>query len=91
MRKNMPYYIHADASSEGQVLNFDLSLHLHPYFGYVSREGSDESAHLRRLIWTFSAHQYDKHQTANVEVSLDIHSLINTFVICFSINLLLTG
>ena len=25
---------------------FDLSLHLHPYFGYASSEGSRESAHI---------------------------------------------
>ena len=30
-------------------LYFGLRLHLHPYFVYASSEGSDESAHMRRL------------------------------------------
>ena len=45
-----------------RCLNFELSLHLHTYFVYVSSEGSDESAHLYRLIWAFIVWQCDKYQ-----------------------------
>ena len=35
---------HADITSGARDLNFDLSLHLHPYFVYASSKGSGESA-----------------------------------------------
>ena len=41
---------HAEVSSGARGLNFDLSLHLYPYFAYASGEGSDETAHMRRLV-----------------------------------------
>ena len=41
---------HAEVSSGARGLNFVLSLHLHPYFVYASGEGSDETAHMRRLV-----------------------------------------
>ena len=44
---------HADAFSRTRNLKFDLSLHLHPYFGYASSEGYDESVHMHRLVLTF--------------------------------------
>ena len=36
----------ADVYSEARGLNFSLSLHLHPYFVYASREGSAEEPSL---------------------------------------------
>ena len=41
-----PFNIHADISRVANGLNFGLSLHLHPYFVYASREGTGESAHI---------------------------------------------
>ena len=35
-------------------LNFDLSLHLHPYFVYASNKDSGEFAHMRGLIRVFA-------------------------------------
>ena len=37
---------HADVSSRVRRLNFGPSLYLHPYFVYVSSEGSGKSTHL---------------------------------------------
>ena len=37
-----------DVYSVAKGLNLGLSLYLHPYFVYVSREGSGESVHMRR-------------------------------------------
>ena len=34
---------HAEDFSGAKCLNFNLSIHLHPYFVYVSREGSEET------------------------------------------------
>ena len=52
---------HDDMISYPRGLNFILSLHLHPYFVYVSRKGSGESDHMCRLA--FAAHQGDKGKT----------------------------
>ena len=41
-----PINAHADISSEVTCLTFGLSLHLHPYFLYASREGLPKSEHL---------------------------------------------
>ena len=40
---------HVDVSRGVRCLIFGPSLYLHPYFVYVSSEGSDESAYMRRL------------------------------------------
>ena len=40
-----PLNAHADAFSGARVLISCLSLHLHPYFLYRSRESSEESGH----------------------------------------------
>ena len=50
-----PINARADVSSETRGLNFGLSLHLQPCFVYASREGSGESAHMRRLARSFTA------------------------------------
>ena len=52
----------ADIFSKATGLNFGQSLHLHPYFGYTRREGSGESALLRRLVQAFVAQLKDKFQ-----------------------------
>ena len=41
---------HAKDGKDGIKLNIGLSLNLHPYCDYVSSDGSDESARLRRLV-----------------------------------------
>ena len=58
-------------SSEDRVLNFGLNLHLHLYFVYASIEGSDKSAHIRKLTdpllltdlrhWSISCFYIDQH------------------------------
>ena len=50
---------HADVSGWARGLKFSLNLHVHPYFMYVSSKGTDESAHLSRLVWAFVAQQCD--------------------------------
>ena len=45
-----PINVHADVSRGARSLKLGLSLHLHPHFGYASREGSGESANLYRLV-----------------------------------------
>ena len=42
---------HVEVSSEARGLNFDLSIHLHPYIVYVSTssDSSGESVHMHRL------------------------------------------
>ena len=44
---------HVDVFSEASGQNFDMGLHIHPYFVYASRKCSGESKaqamHLRRL------------------------------------------
>ena len=40
---------HADLFSWTRGLMFGLSLHLHPYFVYVSSEGCGESEHMPRF------------------------------------------
>ena len=42
----LDWNVPADISSCTEFLNFGLHLHLHPYFVYVSSEGSGESGHL---------------------------------------------
>ena len=50
MRKNLQQInAYVGVSSATRYLNFGLSLHLNPYFGYAGNEGSGESAHLCRL------------------------------------------
>ena len=41
---------HADTLSGSRDLNFALSLYLHSYFVYASREGSDVSAQSHSLL-----------------------------------------
>ena len=41
---------HSDASSGARGLIFALSLPLLPYLLYASSEGSEETAHMRRLV-----------------------------------------
>ena len=41
---------HADEYSKVRGLRFGLSLHKHPYFVFVSSEGSGQSAHMRRFV-----------------------------------------
>ena len=41
---------HAHVFSGAIGLNSSPSLHVHPYFKHTSSEGSDESAHMRRLV-----------------------------------------
>ena len=36
-----------------------LGLHQHPNFVYASRRGSDETAHMHRLIWAFAVLPYN--------------------------------
>ena len=38
--------VHADVFSKARGLNFSLSFHLHSYFVYASREGSNKSESL---------------------------------------------
>ena len=52
-----PINVHAGVSIADSGRNFGLGLHLHSYFVYASIEGSDESAHLRRLVRAFVARQ----------------------------------
>ena len=44
-----PLKLQADVSRGARGLNFNQSLHLHPYFKYASSKGSGECGHLRRL------------------------------------------
>ena len=46
---------HADLSSKDRGLNSSLFLHLHPYFMYVRRKGSGESALVGRLDYSLAA------------------------------------
>ena len=41
---------HAHVFSGAIGLNSSPSLHVHPYFKHTSSGGSDESAHMRRLV-----------------------------------------
>ena len=52
--QELPLNAHADVFSGARGLNFGMSLHLNPYFGYASIEGSGEAAHLRRFACAFS-------------------------------------
>ena len=45
-----PLNTHSNVSSGARGLNFALSLNQHPYFMYASSEGSEELAHMCRLI-----------------------------------------
>ena len=45
-----PINPHAEISSGARILNFALSLHLHPYSLYTSSKGSGKAAHMCRLI-----------------------------------------
>ena len=45
-----------------RVLNFGLSLHLHPFFVISCSKCSVESARLRRLTWAYVAHKYAKYR-----------------------------
>ena len=59
-----PINSHTDLLSGTRDLSFSLGLQLHPHFVYPSSEGSDESAHLRRLVKAFDIRQYDKYQNS---------------------------
>ena len=50
---------HSSVSSYARGLNFGPSLHLHPYFVYVSREDFGNSA---CIALAFPAGRYDKYQ-----------------------------
>ena len=50
-----------DVFSKVRGLNFGLSLHQHPYFVYMSSEGSGESAHMLKLRRILAAHWCDKY------------------------------
>ena len=52
----------AKVSSQALDIKFGLSLHLHPFFVYVSSEGSGESAHLRRLARAFASRNCNKYK-----------------------------
>ena len=68
---------HADISSKARGLNFDLSLHLHPYVMYSSSNGSNESVlKLPRL---------------NNEISTEISCTGLNILYLFVIYLLFTG
>ena len=54
--KSVLMYMYADLYSKAIGLNFDLSLHIHPYFMYASSIGSGKSAHMRRLARAYAAH-----------------------------------
>ena len=53
---------YADISSGARGLNFGLSLHLHPYFVFVSCEGSGEPAPFCKLSWALIAHMGESFQ-----------------------------
>ena len=59
-----PLNSHANLFRGAMGLSFSLGLHRHPYLVYPSSEGTDESAHLRRLIRAFDVRQYDKYQNS---------------------------
>ena len=46
-----PVNAYADIFSGARGLKFGLSLHLHPYFVYVSSKGSGGSSYLQGLAW----------------------------------------
>ena len=49
--------IHADISSKARgLIFFYLSLHLHPYFMYMSSKGSGQTLHMHRPAWAFPNH-----------------------------------
>ena len=60
-----------------------MSLHLYPYFIYMSREGSGESVYLCMLAQTCVAHQCDKYR--NLMCWLDIILYLSALL---SLNLL---
>ena len=60
-----PLNTNADVSKGARRLHGDLRLYLQLYFVYASSEGSDESAHMRRLIRAFVA-RHDKVQNEHV-------------------------
>ena len=60
--QEFPLNAHADVFSGAKGLNFGMSLHLYPYFGYASIEGSGEVAHLRRFACAFVARKGGKYQ-----------------------------
>ena len=47
--KKHPLKAHVDIPSSASDLNISLSLHLHSYFVYESREGSGGTAHISKL------------------------------------------
>ena len=62
MRKSHQINAHAHLSSGATGLKFGLSLPLLPYFVCARSEGSDESAHMRRLVSAFAGRRWDKYQ-----------------------------
>ena len=51
-----PLNVHADLSRRARGLNFGLSLHLHPFFAYITSKGFGKF----RLTCAFVAQQRDK-------------------------------
>ena len=43
--------MHAQLSSGDRNTNFSLSLNIGHYYAYARSECSDETAHMRRLVW----------------------------------------
>ena len=56
-----------DVSIKARCLNFGHSLHLHLFFVYASREGSDQSAHM--LILCQKALNYYNLQISHAAIS----------------------
>ena len=52
----------AQLSSETISLNFCLSMRLLLFIVYARSEGSDETAHMRSLVWAYAARRCNKYQ-----------------------------
>ena len=61
LRKMNSSNMHAQPSSWARYLNFGRTLRLLPYFMSAKREGSGETAPMRRLIWAFAVRLCDKY------------------------------
>ena len=56
------FNIHAQLARGARCLNFGLRLPLLPYLVCARSKGSDETAHMRSLVWVFDARQNDTYQ-----------------------------
>ena len=59
---SLSFNMHAQLSSGSRGLNFGQRFHLCTYFVFASSKGSDETAHLCRLVRVFAAPICDKYQ-----------------------------